>query len=55
MRKFDYSFPDNGLLPASLINITNVIYSLKAVTEIRKDEYEKIFAELEKIAKVQTQ
>ena len=54
MRKFDYSFLDNGLLPANLINLTGVIYSLKSGAEIRKDEYEKIFTELEKIAKVQS-
>ena len=54
MRKFDYSFLDNGLLPANLLNLTSVIYSLKTGAEIRKDEYEKIFTELEKIAKVQS-
>lgn len=54
MRKFDYSFLDNGLLPSNLINLTSVIYSLKTSSSIRKDEYEKIFTELEKIAKVQS-
>lgn len=54
MRKFDYSFLDNGLLPTNLINLTSVIYSLKTSSNIRKDEYEKIFTELEKIAKVQS-
>ena len=54
MRKFDYSFLDNGLLPANLINITGVIYSLKTGSEIRKDKFEKIFTELEKVAKVQS-
>ncbi len=54
MKKFDYSFLDNGLLPANLINLTGLIYSLKTGSEIRKDEYEKIFTELEKIAKVQS-
>lgn len=54
MKKFDYSFLDNGLLPANLINITGTIYSLKAGAKIRQDEYEKIFTELEKIAIVQS-
>lgn len=54
MKKFDYSFLDNGLLPANLINITGKIYSLKAGAKIRQDEYEKIFTELEKIAIVQS-
>lgn len=54
MRKFDYSFLDKGLLPANLVNLTSAIYSSKTGAEIRKDEYEKIFTELEKIAKVQS-
>lgn len=54
MRKFDYSFLDNGLLPANLINLTSTIYSLKTMSGIRKDEYKKIFTELEKVAKVQS-
>lgn len=54
MRKFDYSFLDNGLLPANLVNLTSVIYSLKTGAEIRKEEYEKLFVDLEKIAKVQS-
>ena len=54
MRMFDYSFLNNGLLPANLINLTSTIYSLKTMAGIRKDEYEKIFTELEKIAKVQS-
>lgn len=54
MRKFSYSFLDNGLLPTSLINLTSVIYSLKTSSNIRKNEFERIFTELEKIAKVQS-
>lgn len=54
MRKFDYSFLDKGVLPANLINITGAIYSLKTGADLRKDEYIKIFTELEKIAKVQS-
>ena len=54
MRKFDYSFLNNGILPANLINLTSTIYSLETMAGIRKDEYEKIFTELEKIAKVQS-
>ena len=54
MKRFDYSFLDNGLLPANLINITGTIYSLKTGAKIRKDEYERIFTELEKIAVVQS-
>ena len=54
MKRFDYSFLENGLLPANLINITGTIYSLKTGATIRKDEYERIFTELEKIAVVQS-
>ena len=54
MRKFDYSFLNNELLPGNLINTIGIIYSLKTGNEIRRDEYEKIFAGLEKIAKVQS-
>ena len=54
MRKFDYNFLENGLLPANLINLTSAIYSLKTSSNIRKDKFEKIFTELEKIAKVQS-
>ena len=54
MKRFDYSFLDNGLLPANLINITGTIYSLKTGAKIRKEEYERIFTELEKIAVVQS-
>ena len=54
MKKFDYSFLDKGLLPANLINITSSIYSLKTMLEVRKNDYENIFSELEKIAIVQS-
>lgn len=54
MRKFDYTFLENGMLPANLINITGVIYSLKTGSDVRKTEFEKIFTELEKVAKVQS-
>ena len=34
MRKFDYSFLDNGSLPAGLLNLTMNIASLKTEVEI---------------------
>ena len=52
MRVFDYSFLNNGLLPASLVNLTSGIVSLKTMAGVRKDEYAGIFTELESIAKV---
>jgi len=54
MRKFDYSFLDNGLLPARLINLTSNISSLKTRAGVRKEEYAQIFTELEAVAKVQS-
>lgn len=54
MRKFDYSFLNNGLLPANLVNLTASIASLKTMAGVRKEEHIKVFTELEAIAKVQS-
>ena len=54
MRKFDYSFLNNGLLPASLVNLTSSIFALKTMAGVRKEEYSRIFTELEAVAKVQS-
>lgn len=54
MRKFDYSFLDNGLLPANLLNLTASISELKAMAGVRKADHAKVFTELESIAKVQS-
>lgn len=54
MRKFDYSFLDNGQLPAGLVNLTSSIYELKTMAGVRKAEYAAIFTELESIAKIQS-
>ena len=54
MRKFDYSFLNNGLLPANLVNLTSNIAALKTMAGVRKGEYTQIFTELEAVAKVQS-
>lgn len=54
MRKFDYSFLNNGLLPAKFINLTASITAMKTMAGVRKEEYTKIFTELEAIAKIQS-
>lgn len=54
MRRFDYSFLEKGLLPASLMNVTADIASLKTMAGVRKESHMKIFTELESIAKVQS-
>ena len=54
MRKFDYSFLNNGLLPANLVNLTSGIVELKAMAGVRKNDYTQIFTELEAVAKIQS-
>ena len=54
MRKFDYSFLNNGLLPANFVNLTSNIAALKTMAGVRKNEYTQIFTELEAVAKVQS-
>ena len=54
MRKFDYSFLNNGLLPVRLVNLTSGITELKTMAGVRKEEYAKIFTELEAVAKIQS-
>ncbi|MCM1334703.1 MAG: Fic family protein [Bacteroides sp.] len=54
MRKFDYSFLYNGLLPANLVNLTSGIASLKTMAGVRKEDFTQVFTELEAIAIVQS-
>ena len=54
MRKFYYSFLNNGLLPASLVSLTANISALKTMAGIRKEEYAQVFTELEAVAKIQS-
>lgn len=54
MRRFNYSFLNDGLLPASLVNLTSSIASLKTMAGVRKEEYAKVFTELETVARIQS-
>ncbi len=54
MHRFDYSFLNNGLLPAKLVNLTANIAALKTMAGVRREDHLKIFTELEAIAKVQS-
>lgn len=54
MRKFDYSFLNNGLLPANLVTLTSNIVSLKTMAGVRKEEHQAVFTELEAVAKIQS-
>ena len=54
VRRFDYSFLNNGLIPVNFVNLAASIASLKTMAGIRKGENVRIFTELEAIAKVQS-
>ena len=54
MHHFDYSFLDNGMLPAGLVNITSDIYALRVMAVNRKEQFENVFTELAAVAKVQS-
>lgn len=54
MHRFDYSFLDNGMLPAGLLNITADIYSLRVMVHERKEQFIDVFTELAAIAKIQS-
>ena len=54
MRKFDYSFLKNGLIPVKIMNLTSDIASLKTMGKVRKDEHMRIFSERESIATIQS-
>ena len=45
MHHFDYSFLDNGMLPASLVSITSDIYALRVMAVNRKEQFENVFTE----------
>ncbi len=54
MRRFDYSFLNNGMLSTNLLNLTASIYSLQTMAGIRKTEFQMVFTELEAVAKIQS-
>ena len=54
MRRFDYLFLKNSLLPTNLLGITNSIAELKVLGQVRKSDFPQIFTKLESIAKVQS-
>ena len=54
MHRFDYGFLRNGLLPARLAGLTGDIYALRTAAGERKAAYERVFTELEGIARVQS-
>lgn len=54
MRKYDYSFLERGKIPGALINVLTGIYTMKSDNDARKEKYNTVFTELEKIAIVQS-
>lgn len=54
MHIFDYSFLDEGLLPAEIVNLTATIAAFNAISGTRKEKNKTIYTELEKIARVQS-
>lgn len=54
MRRFDYSFLNNGMVPTSLISLVSGITELKTIANMRKDDYAQIFSKLEVVAKIQS-
>ena len=54
MHIFDYSFLDDGLLPAEIVNLTATITAFNAISDTRKESNKSIYTELEKIARVQS-
>ena len=54
MHIFDYSFLDEGVLPAELVNLTSTISALNAISEERRDRNKTVYTELEKIARIQS-
>ncbi|MGN0354356.1 MAG: Fic family protein [Muricoprocola sp.] len=54
MHIFDYSFLDNGLLPTDIVSLTSSISAFKALADERKEKNQKVYTELEKIARIQS-
>lgn len=54
MRKYDYTFLEKDTIPGNLMNVLTGIYSMKTENDHRKDKFNTVFTELEKIAIVQS-
>lgn len=54
MRTFDYSFLKNSLFPAGLLSISSGIAGLKNEAKHRKEDYLKVFTELEAVARIRS-
>ncbi len=54
MKKFDYSFLKDGLLPAQVSDLKTNIALLNQMSTLRKEEHARIFTELESVARIQS-
>ncbi|MDR3210641.1 MAG: Fic family protein [Planctomycetota bacterium] len=54
MRYFDYSFLEQGMLPAGMVNLIGAITELRVRGAERRGDYPDVFTRLESIAKVQS-
>lgn len=54
MHIFDYSFLDNGLLPAEIVNLTSAISAFNAISGTRREANKAVYTELVKIARIQS-
>jgi len=54
VKRFDYSFLENGLLPAGLVSVVSAISELRAREDQLKANYPDVFTRLKSIAKVQS-
>ena len=54
MRRFDYSFLNNGLLPARMASLAANIAALKTMADVRQTTHARVFTEMEAVAKVQS-
>ena len=54
MRKFDYSFLKNLMVPISFVQMAQTIYSLKSISDEKRKNYPGLFSSLQKIAIVQS-
>ena len=54
MHIFDYTFLDEGVLPAELVNLTSTISALNAISEERRGRNATVYTEQGKIARIQS-
>jgi len=54
MKRFDYSFLEKGMIPASLVNVVSAIAELRVRVNRLKENYPDVFIRLKSIAKVQS-